>query len=91
MVPVEGSEMSLKAELVLLAMGFVHVVHGPLLQELGVALDERGNIATFDGYRTSVPGVYAAGDANMGASLVVRAINQGRQAAEAIRRGGAGA
>jgi glutamate synthase (NADPH/NADH) small chain len=84
MVPVTGSEFTAEADLVLLAMGFLHVRHGRLLEDLGVAYDERGNVRTDDRGRTSVGGVWAAGDAASGASLVVRAIFQGREAARAI-------
>ncbi len=78
-----GSEFSMKVDLVLLAMGFVHVVHGGLVEQLGLKLDERGNIAASD-FATSEESVFAAGDAIEGASLVVRAIRSGRDAAEAI-------
>ena len=80
---VPGSEFSLDADLVLLAMGFVHVVSSGLVDDLGVDLDGRGNV-TADNYQTSVPWVFAAGDTATGASLVVRAIDSGRKAAEAI-------
>jgi glutamate synthase (NADPH/NADH) small chain len=83
MVQVAGSEASLKVDLVLLAMGFLHVEHTKLLEDLKVEFDGRGNVLT-DKYSTSVPGVYAAGDAGIGASLVVRAIFHGREAAKAI-------
>jgi glutamate synthase (NADPH/NADH) small chain len=83
---IPGSEFSLKIDLVLLAMGFVHVRHERLLEELGVELDNRGNIRVDPDYMTSLPGVFAAGDANTGASLVVRAIFHGRQAAAGIDR-----
>jgi NAD(P)H-dependent glutamate synthase small subunit len=81
---VAGSEHEMKAELVLLAMGFVHVEHGPLVTDLGLETDGRGNIVTDEGTMTSVPGVFAAGDAAMGASLIVRAIDFGRRAAASI-------
>ncbi|MFH1743840.1 MAG: glutamate synthase subunit beta [bacterium] len=81
-----GSEFELQANLVLLSLGFTHVEHGPLLQDLGVETDPKGNIAVKTEYKTSVPGVFAAGDCVMGASLVVRAIHQGRCAAEAVDR-----
>ncbi len=88
MSEVQGSEFELKADLVLLAMGFVHPVHEGLLQELGVELDGRGNVkGTTDGpkaYHTSVPGVFAAGDMRRGQSLVVWAIREGRQCARAV-------
>ena len=83
MAQVTGSEASLKVDLVLLAMGFLHVEHTKLLEDLKVEFDNRGNVLT-DKYSTSVPGVYAAGDAGIGASLVVRAIFHGREAAKAI-------
>jgi glutamate synthase (NADPH/NADH) small chain len=84
MKPVSGSEFSLKVDLVLLAMGFLHVEHHKLLDELGVVFDNRGNILSKEQYATSVPGVFASGDAGTGASLVVRAIFHGRQVAESI-------
>ncbi|MFH0984477.1 MAG: glutamate synthase subunit beta [Candidatus Omnitrophota bacterium] len=84
MKEVPGSAFVLQADLVLLAMGFVHVEHAKFLAELGVPFDNRGNIQTNGNYATPVPGVFAAGDSVRGASLVVWAINQGRQAAQAI-------
>jgi glutamate synthase (NADPH/NADH) small chain len=83
MTEVPGSETVIKAELVLLAMGFVHVEHNQLITDLKLDLDTRGNIKA-NRYQTNVPRVFAAGDAISGASLVVRAIDSGRQAAEAI-------
>jgi glutamate synthase (NADPH/NADH) small chain len=85
MSKVPGSEFSLKADLVLLAMGFVHPVHEGLLQQLGVDLDERRNVKanTLD-YRTSVDKVFTAGDMRRGQSLVVWAIREGRQCARAV-------
>ena len=84
MAQVAGSEASFKVDLVLLAMGFLHVEHTKLLDDLKVEFDNRGNILTDKQYTTSVPGVYVAGDAGIGASLVVRAIYHGREAAKAI-------
>ena len=88
MVEVSGSEFELPADLVLLAMGFVGPHHGGLLDELGVAYDNRGNVrATTDGdgcYTTSVPKVFSAGDMRRGQSLVVWAIREGRQCARAV-------
>jgi len=81
---IPGSEFTLKADLVLLAMGFVHLEHGPLVQDWQLARDARGNLSVDAQYMTSVPGVFAAGDSMAGASLVVRAINHGRRAAAAI-------
>jgi glutamate synthase (NADPH/NADH) small chain len=83
---VGGSEFSLDTDLVILAMGFLHVKHSKLLEDLGIKYDDRGNIKTDGNYATSVPGVYAAGDADIGASLIVRAIYHGRQAAEVMAR-----
>jgi glutamate synthase (NADPH/NADH) small chain len=80
---VQGSAFSVEADLVLLAMGFVHVEHSKLVKDLGLELDGRGNIACAD-YATSVPSVYTAGDAHTGATLVVTAIHHGREAAAAI-------
>ena len=84
MVELAGSEFLIEADLVLLAMGFVHVEHSRLNEELGIEYDERGNISTDSSYSTSADGVFAAGDANTGASLVVRAIDHGRRAASSI-------
>jgi glutamate synthase (NADPH/NADH) small chain len=85
MQPVPGSAFELKADLVLLAMGFVHPLHEGLVQALGVDLDPRGNVrANTNDYRTSVGKVFAAGDIRRGQSLVVWAIREGRQAAHAI-------
>ncbi len=83
---IPGSEFDLPADLVLLAMGFVHVEHGPLVRDLGVATDPRGNIVADRNMMTTVPGVFGAGDAVMGASLVVRVIDTGRRAAEGVDR-----
>jgi glutamate synthase (NADPH/NADH) small chain len=79
---VEGTDFTLKADLVLLAMGFLHPQQDGLVEQLGVDRDPRGNVqATVSDYASSVPGVFAAGDARRGQSLVVWAINEGRQAA----------
>jgi NAD(P)H-dependent glutamate synthase small subunit len=83
MKEVPGSEFTIKADLVLLAMGFVHVEHNGLVDSLGLKLDERGNVVV-NNYQSSENWVFAAGDTVLGASLVVRAIAQGREAAEAI-------
>jgi glutamate synthase (NADPH) small chain len=83
--PVPGTERELPAQLVLLAMGFV----GPepqLLDELGVERDPRGNIKAVKPYTTSIDGVFAAGDARRGQSLIVWAINEGRQCARMVER-----
>ena len=85
MVEVEGGEFDLKADLVLLAMGFVHPVKEGLLTHLGVGLDRMGNVvADTRMYQTSLPKVFAAGDVRRGQSLVVWAIREGRQAARAV-------
>lgn len=81
-----GTGFELKAELVLLAMGFLRVEHGPLVQELSLAVDDRGNLKVDMEFMTSIRGVFATGDSVMGASLVVRAIDLGRQAAAAVDR-----
>ena len=85
MKPVPGSEFELPAELVLLAMGFVHPVHDGMIKALGLALDPRGNVrASTEDYRTSLDKVFAAGDMRRGQSLVVWAIREGRQCAHAV-------
>jgi glutamate synthase (NADPH/NADH) small chain len=85
MKAIPGTEFELPADLVLLAMGFVHPVHEGMIQNLDVALDQRGNVsASTEDYRTSLPKVFAAGDMRRGQSLVVWAIREGRQAAAAV-------
>jgi glutamate synthase (NADPH/NADH) small chain len=84
MTTLPGTEFTIGADLVLLAMGFTHVVQEGLVEDLGLALDERGNIRTRGSFHTSNPKVWAAGDSRNGASLVVRAIADGRSAAQAI-------
>jgi glutamate synthase (NADPH/NADH) small chain len=81
---VPGSEERIEADLVLLAMGFTGPVRGGLLEELGVKLDGRGNVSCDADYMSSVPGVFAAGDARRGQSLVVWAIAEGRKAARGV-------
>jgi glutamate synthase (NADPH/NADH) small chain len=83
--PVAGTERELKAQLVLLAMGFLHPEQG-LLDELGVEKDPRGNVKSTAPYTSSVEGVFAAGDARRGQSLIVWAINEGRQCARMVDR-----
>ncbi len=80
-----GEEIVVDADLVLLAMGFIGPVRAGLLEETGVKIDARGNVEATD-YATSVPGIFAAGDARRGQSLVVWAIAEGRKAAEAVSR-----
>jgi glutamate synthase (NADPH/NADH) small chain len=82
--PLPGSEFAMEVDLVLLATGFTGPVRDRLLTELGVSLDARGNVATDEAHRTAVDGVFAAGDVHRGASLIVWAIREGRDAAEAI-------
>jgi glutamate synthase (NADPH/NADH) small chain len=82
--PIAGSEFTVDAGLVLLAVGFTGPVRGGMIEQLGVELDARGNVKTGDNYATTVPGVFAAGDMRRGQSLVVWAIAEGRQAARAI-------
>jgi glutamate synthase (NADPH) small chain len=84
--PIAGSEFSMDADLVLLAMGFTGPVKQGLLEQLGVQIDGRGNVTTDANYATSVPGVFAAGDLRRGQSLVVWAIAEGRKAAEGMDR-----
>ncbi|MCP4134924.1 MAG: glutamate synthase subunit beta [bacterium] len=86
MAEVPGSEFELKADLVLLAMGFVHVPHEGLVKDLGLELDPRGNIGIDENCMTSIEGVFAGGDTTRGASLVVWAIQDGREAARGIDR-----
>jgi glutamate synthase (NADPH/NADH) small chain len=84
---IDGSQFSIKADLVLLALGFLRPQPEGLLQELGLALDARGNVAanTID-YMTNRPGIFVAGDSRRGQSLVVWAMAEGRAAAEAVHR-----
>ena len=83
--PVPGTERELPAQLVLLAMGFLHPEQS-LLDQLGVEKDPRGNVKTAKPYITSVEGIFAAGDARRGQSLIVWAINEGRQCARMVDR-----
>jgi glutamate synthase (NADPH/NADH) small chain len=82
--PIPGTEFTLEADLVLLAMGFTGPVRNGMLEQFGVVVDPRGNVATDDQYATSVPGVFAAGDMRRGQSLVVWAIAEGRKAAASV-------
>ena len=84
LTPVPGSEFVLEADLVLVAIGFRHPEHEGLVTELGIDLDGRGNLATYQTYRTSVGRVYACGDARIGQSLVVSAIAEGRKCARVV-------
>ncbi|HEX8510654.1 MAG TPA: FAD-dependent oxidoreductase, partial [Propionibacteriaceae bacterium] len=84
MIPVEGTERTLPAELVLLAMGFVGPERDGVVGQLGVALDERGNVARDKNYATDVDGVFVCGDAGRGQSLIVWAIAEGRACAAGV-------
>jgi glutamate synthase (NADPH/NADH) small chain len=83
--PIPGTEFEVETDLVLLAMGFVHPVHEGMIKELGLELDQRGNVkADTLAYQSSNPKVFAAGDMRRGQSLVVWAIREGRQAAHSV-------
>lgn len=83
--PIPGTEFLIKADLVFIALGFVHPVREGMLEQSGLGLDKRGNVAATDlDYATSVPKLFAAGDMRRGQSLVVWAIREGRQAAASI-------
>jgi glutamate synthase (NADPH/NADH) small chain len=83
--PIPGTEFEVKADLVLLAMGFVHPVHDGMIKSLGLDLDPRGNVkADVTSYQSSHPKVFACGDMRRGQSLVVWAIREGRQAAHSV-------
>ena len=86
--PIKGSNYEIKADLVLLAMGFLNPIHESMLNDFGVDYDERGNVkATTEGencYKTTVDKVFSAGDMRRGQSLVVWAIREGRQCARAV-------
>jgi glutamate synthase (NADPH/NADH) small chain len=81
---VPGTEREIPAQLVLLAMGFTGPETAGLLEQLGVQLDPRGPVARDDSYQTSVPGVFVAGDAGRGQSLIVWAIAEGRSCAASV-------
>ena len=82
--PIAGSEFTMDADLILIAMGFLGPVRNGMIEQLGVQLDNRGNVATDNNYMSSVPGVFAAGDMRRGQSLVVWAISEGRKAATCV-------
>ena len=84
--PIPDTDFELEADLVLLAMGFVHPEHDGMLDQLGVEYDQRGNVLVDNDMRTSVPAVFSAGDMARGQSLVVWAIAEGRDAAGCIDR-----
>ena len=83
-VPVPGSEFEMRADLVLLAMGFLGPERGPLVDDLGVRLTDRGNVWRDERWMTNVPGVFTAGDMQRGQSLIVWAIAEGRSAARGV-------
>jgi glutamate synthase (NADPH/NADH) small chain len=82
--PVEGTEREIPAQLVLLAMGFTGVPKAGIVEQLGVSVDARGRVERDDDFMTSVPGVFVAGDAGRGQSLIVWAIAEGRSCAAAV-------
>ena len=82
--PVPESEFELKADLVLLAMGFLGPETNGMLEKLGVKMTERGNVWRDERWMTSVPGVFAAGDMQRGQSLIVWAIAEGRSCARGV-------
>jgi len=82
--PIPGTEFTMEADLVLIAMGFLGPVRNGMIEQLGVKLDFRGNVATDQNYMSSVPGVFVAGDMRRGQSLVVWAIAEGRKAAASV-------
>jgi glutamate synthase (NADPH/NADH) small chain len=82
--PIPGTEFELDVDLVLLAMGFTGPVRAGLVEDLGLKLDQRGNVETDGKYMSSVPGIFAAGDMRRGQSLVVWAIAEGRKAARGV-------
>jgi len=86
MKEIAGSEFSIEADLVILAVGFVHPEHKGMVHELGLELDPRGNVKTNPDYMTSSQGVFCAGDMRRGQSLVVWAISEGRNAAYAMNK-----
>jgi glutamate synthase (NADPH/NADH) small chain len=84
LIPVDGTEKEIPAELVLLAMGFTGPEQDTVVSQLGVALDARGNVARDHNYATDVEGVFVCGDAGRGQSLIVWAIAEGRACAAGV-------
>lgn len=84
MEEIAGSEFELEADMVILAIGFLHAQHKGLVQELGVGLDKRGNVATGPDYMTNIDGVFCAGDMRRGQSLIVWAVSEGRRCAHFV-------
>ena len=81
---IPGTEFTIDADLVLLAMGFLGPERNGMLAQLGVTVNERGNVATDSDKMTNIPGIFAAGDMSRGQSLVVWAIREGRVAARSM-------
>jgi len=81
---IPGSEFCIKADLVVLALGFLHPEKKGIIEELGLHLDQRGNLKTDDNFMTSQKGVFACGDCRRGQSLIVWAISEGRRSAHNI-------
>ena len=86
MTEVPESDFKMDVDLVLLSMGFVHVVREGLVEKFGLKCDPAGNLEVDENYQTSEPGVFSAGDSVSGASLIVRVISAGREAAASINR-----
>jgi glutamate synthase (NADPH) small chain len=84
--PIPGTEFTMDVDLVLIAMGFLGPVRNGMIEQLGVQLDNRGNVAADRNHMSSVPGVFAAGDMRRGQSLVVWAISEGRETAACVDR-----
>ena len=84
MTEIPNSEFEIEADLVILALGFLGPVQNNLIKEMQIATDERSNVIGDNKYMTNVEGIFTAGDIHTGQSLVVRAINEGRKAAESI-------
>jgi glutamate synthase (NADPH) small chain len=84
--PIPGTEFAMDVDLVLIAMGFLGPVRNGMIEQLGVQLDNRGNVAADQNHMSSVPGVFAAGDMRRGQSLVVWAISEGRETAACVDR-----
>jgi glutamate synthase (NADPH/NADH) small chain len=82
--PIPGTDFTLDVDLVLIAMGFLGPVRSGMIEQLGIVLDPRGNVATDDNCMTSMRGVFATGDMRRGQSLVVWAISEGRKAAASV-------
>ena len=84
MQEIKGSEFELEADLVILALGFLHPEKKGLIESLGLELDTRGNVKTSPDFMTSVKGVFSCGDMRRGQSLIVWAISEGRRAAHFV-------